>query len=87
MQEVIDVEIDEGLPGVDGDERPEREEGAERDRRLAALPRAPLRAITTDPDEHAGEQRDQERRRRRRAPRNRPITPASLTSPMPMPPG
>ena len=52
VNEVIDVDIDHRLAREDGDERAQREEGAEGDGRLAALP-APLRAMTTAPTSDA----------------------------------
>ena len=73
-------------PANTADERAEREEGAERDRRLASLPRA-LAGDHDGADEHAREQRDQDRRGDGAARGTGPSRAASLTSPMPMPPG
>ena len=86
VKEVIDVDIDELLAHEHAHERAEREERTERDSRLAALARALAR------DDHAAPTSDAADSATRiagatAAPSSRPITPASLTSPMPMPPG
>ena len=62
MQEVRGVEVDQGLPGVDGDDRAQGKERAERDRGLAALLGALARRSRAR-RENAGEQRDQDRGR------------------------
>src|SRR5271166_6780539 len=64
--EVIEVEINDLRACEDGHERAEREERPERHGRLTALLR-PLARDHDDADDHAGEQRDQQRGRDRRA--------------------
>ena len=73
-------------PTNDADDRAERQERAERDGGLAALRSTPLRATIAAPTSTPASSANKIAGTTAR-PRNRPITPASLTSPMPMPPG
>ena len=74
-----------GSTGIHRDDRPKRQKRSEGDRGLASGVRA-LAGHHDGTDEHAREQRDQDRRCDRPT-EEEPHTAASLTSPMPMPPG
>src|SRR3954454_1603064 len=83
--EGVEVGVDELVAHEEGDHPAQREKGPERHSGLAPL-RGSLARDDRRAEDHAGDERDEDGRGHR-APRYRPSTPASLTSPIPIPRG